>query len=200
MNERVGTILGRVRRKLKTFKQDNLEDPDLLDAGNEIQDDIFNRADIERKFDIALVGGQESYDLADEETFEYLNLMLSWEGQWEFVPNSEWEKYKLVEGLEVPYYFTIFGRKLYIAPIPTASWVASDTPVIEVWGRQKKTLVPMDENTDPELPSIFDNAITLGICKEYDKVFLGEYLMVVEDTISTYNNKKLGILTPDADW
>lgn len=200
MTERIGMILGSVRRKLKNYKQEGLEDPDLLDAGNRIQDDIFMKADIDRKFDIALVGGQEAYDMADEDTFEIDNKMNSWEEGMEFVPKIEWETYRLVTGMTYPYYLTIFARHLYVAPIPEAAWVASDSPIITLWGKQKKTIVPMDENTDPEVPTIFDNAIIAGICKEYESVFLGEYLMYLNDAKDTYNNSKLGILTPDAQW
>jgi len=200
MTERIGSIIGSVRRKLKNYKQEGLEDQDLLDAGTRIQDDIFLKAEIDRKFDIALVGDQEAYDMADEDTFEIDNKMNSWEESMEFVARSEWETYRQVTGLSYPYYLTIFARHLYVAPIPTSAWVASDTPIITLWGKQKKTMVPMDENTDPELPTIFDNAIIAGICKEFELIFLGEYIMYLNDAKDTYNNSKLGILTPDAEW
>lgn len=200
MTERIGMILGSVRRKLKKFNQEGMEDQDLLDAGNRIQDDIFLKADIDRKFDIALVGEQEAYDMADEDTFEISNKMNSWEEDMEFVPQSQWNTYRLVTGLSYPYYLTIFARQLYVAPIPTSAWVASDSPIITLWGKQKKTIVPMDENTDPELPTIFDNAIIAGICKEYESVFLGEYIMYLNDAKDTYNNPKLGMEPPDAQW
>jgi hypothetical protein len=199
MTLRIATILGRVRRKLISYNQSKIEDEDILDAGNEIQDDILLEADIERKFDIALVGEQEKYPLADESTFEILNTILSWTGAVQFVPNSEWNYYRTDTG-NFPCWFTIFGQELHIAPIPTSAWVASDIPIIECWGRQKKTIVPIDENTDPELPDIFDNALVLGICKEFDEKYLDDYLDAREKAITAYNNKKLGIQPPECEW
>jgi hypothetical protein len=199
MTLRIGTILGRVRRKLKNLNQADIQDEDLLDSGNEVQDDIFLEADVERKFDLALVGEQEKYQLADESTFEILNIIVSWEGDTRFVPNSEWSKYRQATAT-YPYWLTIFGQELHISPLPTSAWVASDNPIMEFWGRQKKTIVPMDENTDPELPDIFDNAIVLGICKEYDEKYLDDYLDAREKAITAHNNKKLGIEPPECEW
>lgn len=199
MTHRVGTILGRVRRKLKELNQADIQDEDLLDSGNEVQDDIFLEGDIERKFDIALVGDQEKYPLANEATFEILNIIISWRGATKFVPNNEWNKYRKATG-SYPYWLTIFGQELHIAPIPTSAWVSTDTPIMEFWGRQKKVIVPMDEQTDPELPDIFDNAIVLGICKEYDEKFLDDYLDAREKAITAYFNKKLGIQPPECEW
>jgi len=200
MTHRIGTILGRVRRKLQTMNQSlAVEDPDLLDAANEIQDEILLKADIERKFDIALVGDQETYPLADESTFELLNTIVSWEGCTEFVPNSELNQYRKATA-DYPYWLTIFGQELHIAPIPTGAWVASDNPIIQFWGRQKKTIVPIDEQTDPELPDIFDNALVEGICKQFDLVFLAAYIEARDEAITTYANKKLGIQPPTCEW
>lgn len=202
MTERIGTILGRVRRKLKVFHQgENFEDPDLLDAGNEVQDKIFLEADIDRKFEIALEGDKETYDLADSETFEISTMIQSWnEATWEFVPSSEWDKYRDTDAYSYPHYFTIFGRELHVSPIPNAAWVSENSPIITVWGKQKKTIVPMDENTDPELPDIFDNAIVSGICVEFDLVYLGGYYESLNAAITTYNNGKQGIVNPDCEW
>lgn len=199
MTDRVGEIIGRIRRKLKTYKQTSLEDPDILDALNEISDEIFMYADIETKITVTLVGDQEEYDFAAVEAFEVLNTMPSWEEGWQFVPNSEWEIYKQAEG-SYPYYMTIFDQALHLAPIPTTDWVTEDAPTIEFWGHQKKRLTAITESVDPELPDIFDRALVFGVCKEYDERFMGDYLAAREEAITTYQNKKLGIQPPDPEW
>jgi len=204
MTDRMGLILGRVRRKLKTLNQNTVEDDELIDAGNEKQEEILQRADIETKFEVTLVGGQETYEIMDDNTFEIVTTILSWtpetEAFYEWVPYAEWDKYRDNDSLSYPYYFSIFGQNLHVSPKPTAAWVASDTPTIEFSGRLKKPIEPMDEDTDPELPVIFDNALVLGIVSEFMPEVKPEYYAALDLAIETYNNKKLGIVTPDCDW
>lgn len=190
MLERNENIFSRVKKKVGP--QINL---DLFDAANVVQNEIFATGDIERSFEIILKKDKEAYDFIKEECLVIIKLLPGWSGgKIEWIPNTKWDEYRGLTGNH-PVAATIFGRKLYLAPIPINS---NDT--IEIWGYQTKINVKMDKDVSPELDETFDDALMWGICTQFEPSFFEKYQMELGKQLNNLNLKKQDLADPEWTW
>lgn len=195
MNSRNELILSRVRLRTKQANQNNLEDGDLLDIANEIQDEIFSEAKIKKEFQILLKLNQGKYDFAAENCLDISKVSNNWKGyQLTRVSNSVWDGYKDLGG-SMPEYYTIFGQTLLVAPIPKIN-----NGIITFWGEQLKTIILMDDDVPPEIPELFDAALTYGIISRIIPDFEAKYVSLLRTAIERYENKSVSLLTPECEW
>lgn len=164
MNDRNKEILTDIRRNLNQLSQQTLRDGQLFNDCNRIQKRImFVTHCIERQFKIVLKPGKEDYDILNEKIIKINKWFTSWDYDILYKDNYEWEKYRQLSGTR-PEYMTIFGGKIYFSPIPTLS---GDT--VSIWANQIGVITPMDNDTEPELQEICDEALVYGVCQLYDK-------------------------------
>ena len=194
MNSRNELLLSRVRLILSRVNQASVEDELLFDAATIVQDEMFIEASIERKFDIIIKPGKDKYSFADEHTLDINRIGLNWQGVFEVVENSQWNKYEEVTGPH-PAYGTIFAQELHIVPLPTLN-----NDIITIWGEQLKTINQVSENVPPELPQLFDTALLYGICAHYHADFTNKHLDLLAKAITRYENKLYTLPVPNADW
>lgn len=194
MNKRNELLLSRVRLILKRENQDAVEDGDLFDAATIVQDEMFLTASIEKQFNIVIKPGESQYSIADEHTLDINRIGLNWQGRFEIVENSEWNKYEAVTGAH-PMYGTIFAQELHIVPKPTLN-----NDILTIWGEQLKTITAISDNVPPELPELFDTSLLYGICAHYNTDFTNKHLDLLDKAITRYENKLYTLPVPTADW
>ena len=194
MNKRNELLLSRARLILRKNNQKAIENDELFDIATIVQDDIFLSASIENSFQIIIKPGKDIYAIADESTLNINRININWEGRFELVENSEWNKYKNTTGAH-PAFGTIFAQELHIVPKPTLN-----NDIITIWGEQIKTITPISENVPPELPILFDNALLFGIISHLIVDYSPKYLDVLDKAIERYENKTYTLPVPDASW
>lgn len=190
MLERNENIFSRVKKRVGS--KTNL---DLFDAANLVQNEIFASGDIERSFEIILIEGKEDYDFIDQECLIIIKVLPSWSGgkiYWQ--PNTKWDEYRGLTG-NYPDAATIFGRKLYLSPIP----IASDDK-LEIWGYQTKLNEKMDKDNPPELSETFDDALMWGICSQFDASHIEKYHYELGRQLGNLNLKKQSLADPEWTW
>lgn len=193
MNDRINLLYYRVRRLLKQFNQNHLEDDEILDLANKVQDDIFINCSIEKTFRIVLKKGITNYDFADESALNIKRITPSWTGSLTRVAAIKWNDYKDVQ-CGLPTYFAFVGPEF------VTNNVLQDNLFVEFLAEQVKGIIPIDENTPPELPEIFDTALVYGILAELTPDAEVKYLDARNTAESRFNNVSNDILTPECEW
>lgn len=195
MNSRNELILSRVRLRTKQANQNDLEDGELLDIANEIQDEIFSEAKIKKEVNILLKLNKDKYDFAAESCLNISKVSNNWQGfPLKRVSNAVWDNFKDASG-SMPYFYTIFGQLLYVAPTPKIN-----NGVLTFWGEQLKTINLMDEDVEPEIPELFDAALTYGIISRLIPDYEAKYVSLLRTAIERYENKSVSLLTPECEW
>lgn len=193
INDRNALILSRVRQGLKQFNQNRLEDDEIYDLANQVQDDIFGTCDIPKEFKIILKKGQTDYDFTDESALSILKVTPSWSGTLERVKFIEWDNYKDIQ-TGLPVYYTILGQTLKI------SKPMLDNLFISFAGYQLKTIVPMDDEIIPEIPTVFDNALVYGILAKLTADAEAMYITLRDKASSRFNNPNKNLIPNECSW
>lgn len=168
---------------------------EMFRAANRVQNEIFATGDIERSFEIILEKDVEIYDFIKQECLVIITILPSWEnGKITFRPNTKWAEYRDLTGAH-PDSATIFGRRLYLSPIP----ISSDDK-LEIWGYQTKVNVKMDSDVGPELDETFDDALMWGICTQFNSSYLEKYQFELGRQLNNLNLKKQSIEDPEWTW
>ena len=168
---RVKDITSQVRLNLQQVGVENIQDGEIYRVAKRVVRDLLKELKpLEISFDITLVASQESYDISDEASLDIKALIPSWDERLEFVDNIKYLEITTT-GNTYPVYCTIFSRKMYFRPIPSAN-----DDIVTVWAYQTEPKVDIDEDTPPETPEYLDEAVILGICSKFSrKEFLEEY-------------------------
>lgn len=192
-NPRVLTLMYRVRRLLKQFNQNHLEDDEILDLANKVQDDIFLNHNIEKTFRILLKKNQTRYDFASEAALNIKRISPNWNGTLTRVAANKWDNYKdIQEGY--PLYFTFEGTEF------VTNKVLQDNLYVEFLAEQVKGIVQIEENIPPELPEIFDTALVYGIIAELTPDAEAKYIDARITAANRLNAVSNDILTPECEW
>ena len=170
-DSRVTDIVSQVRLNLQQVGIENIQDGEIHRIAKRIVRDLLKELKpVEISFDITLVEDQEPYDISDEATLDIKALIPSWDERLEFIDNIQYQNVATT-GNSYPVYCTIFNRKMYFRPIPSA-----DGDVVTVWAYQTEPKTDIDKDTPPETPEYLDDAIILGVCSKFNrKEFLEEY-------------------------
>lgn len=195
MDQRVKDILSQVRLNLKEVDVSAIQDEEIYRKANKIQKELLSEFKcVEKDFRIDLLDGVEDYDFYDEQTLDIKSFHPSWEGTLERKRNQDWDA--LSSTGSNPCWVTIFNNKLYFKPIPASN----DNHVI-VWAYQTGLIYAMDADIPPETPDICDEAIILGVCKEYDRQnFIEDYMLERERLRKLFHRKDSLIRTKKSNW
>jgi hypothetical protein len=182
MDSRTAGILGQIRLYLKEISQQNVQNGELLYHCNQAQRQILLETKcIEKDYDIQFSGVQE-YDF--EEFLIIKEIFPSWSGKIDYIKNNEWINYKDLTGGN-PAYCTVFGSKIYFAPVPT-------TGSVKIWAYQSDLETEMEDNVPPEVPKICDRAIVLWVTAQYRPELIAEYdkqIKLIKSNLHTKTNK-----------
>lgn len=163
-NARVTDICSQVRLNLGQVGIENIQDGEIHRIAKRVVRDLLRELKpLEISFDVVLVEDQESYDIEDEATLDIKALIPSWDERLEFVDNIRYGEISTT-GNNYPVYCTIFNRKLYFRPIPSA-----DDDIVTVWAYQTEPKTDIDTDTAPETPEYLDEAIILGVCAQFSR-------------------------------
>lgn len=163
-------ILGRIRLKLGTISQQKVQDETIYYLMQQAQQDIIRRTKcLEDSFEILTTKDLEDYDLSWDGILEIKEIFTSWDGNIDFVADNDFSKYRGSTG-PYPRWATIFNRSLYLAPIP-----AADGDKITVWAYKSRSESEISADVDPEIPVELDEALYLGVMKEFDDGFIPKY-------------------------
>lgn len=177
MTDRVNEIISQIRYNIGELSN-AVQKGELYNKINRVQSQIMLRTGcLERNFDIVLKKDVQSYDILPESVLVIDKLFTSWKSDLRYQTN--WAKYKDIAG-QHPFYYTIYADKIYFAPIPV-----NDNEIVTVWGRQIGAVNKVDDETDPEIPSVCDEAIIAGVTAMYNP----DYINVYEQQIKLLNSK-----------
>lgn len=169
---RSSDILSGVRLALQQVGVQNIQDGEIYRQAKSVVRDLLKELKpVEISFDVTLVADTEAYDISDEGTLDIKALIPSWDDSpIAFVDNIKYQDYSTT-GHNYPLVCTVFNRKLYFRPIPSA-----DDDVVTVWAYQTEPKTDIDADTAPETPEYLDDVLIVGICAKFSrKDFLEEY-------------------------
>lgn len=195
MNDRSNKILSQVRLRLGQTSTDDLKNKQIYNIADYIQTDIMlNTECVEKEFTVYTKAQVESYSFADEETLLIKSYETSWNGNLVYKSQSFWNELPTTGGY--PVYYSIFDRKIYFRPFPQR-----DDDIITIKAYQTKTIIRMDDDIEPEIPSYADRCLIFGICSEFlpDR-FLQMYLEL-RNQVAINAHNKIGVpLEGNINW
>ena len=162
-----------IRRRLNKLSKDELSDYEIFDKCNQVQRDIMLRTRCVNYIEeIQTVSGQQTYTL---ENVSLLKAVIPNEGQLVMLGINDISKYAEFDQNGTPKYYVYNGNKIYLAPIPTESLYISFV------GFKLSPSEQMSHDTEPEIPSIYDEALEYGVCSKYDPNYLQLYEKMLDD-------------------
>lgn len=194
--DRSKKIISRVRIRLKAISVTDIQDPEILDFGNEIQTDLMVRLRCtEIAETVTLVDGTGEYDLNNYQA-RIKEIIPSWtDGVVTYVDNAQWREHKDATSSQ-PIYATVFGNQLYLAPDPAESGLT-----LILWIHQKMYTAEMSETVDPETPQFLDLVLETGILSLYiPEKFGAKYEQLIKGYSPTTHQKQNVNYKVSADW
>lgn len=160
MADRSLRIISQVRHNLGQISEDKLKTREIFNRANYIQSEILRETKCNKiEIDIITKSGVGGYDLNNK--FLVMNVV-NWDGiSLKFIKNDVWNEYSDT-GSNSPLWFTVFGNKLLVKPIPL-----SNNKILKVWAYQLEYNIAMDADIDPEIPEYADRCLIYGINAEF---------------------------------
>jgi hypothetical protein len=181
---RNSSILTRVRLRLRQIGLNEIQDGEIWDAINYMQNDIVSRTKcLEKTYSLNMVSGSNSYyfpnsasvyikrmtnatDNANTDTYEMNYVMPA---KWITLVSNASTDANLTD-------FTYFENKVSVYPTPVTS------SVVTCVGYQTCCSYEITSSVEePEIPSIYDNALVYGIISNFDPEFIPMYEKTLSD-------------------
>jgi hypothetical protein len=163
-------ILGRIRLKLGQISPQKVQDEEIYYLMQQAQNAIIKRTKcLEASAEVVTVKDQENYLAPLDGIMEIKNVFTSWGGDVEFVANNDFDRYKGATG-SYPAWATLFNKSLYLAPVPV-----TDGDKITIWAYKSKASTEINKDAEPEIPAELDEALYLGVMKEFDDSYIPKY-------------------------
>lgn len=162
---RSNKLFGQIKRTLrsKKYAEDDFQPTEIYDSLRSAQEQIFARINFERKYSLSLLVNTENYllsSLVNTDGRIYIKDIksfirpASWRYPLEYINSVRWEiEKKRIRHAPQPVIATMFNNSLYLYPAPTAV----DTLVVDAILFLPET--DIDKNTDPELTTVWDEAL-----------------------------------------
>lgn len=195
MDQRIHDIVSEIRSRLSEIHKQNIQNDEIYRKANKIQKELLSELKcVEKEFEVQLLTGVEDYDFYDEQTLDIKSFHPSWEGTLERKRNQDWDS--LSSTGSNPCWVTIFSNKLYFKPVPE-----NNDNTVKVWAYQTGLIYPMDDDIPPEVPDLCDDAIILGVCKEFNREnFIEDYMMERERLRRLFHRKDSIIKVKKSYW
>ena len=162
---RSNKLFGQIKRTLrnKKYPEDAFQPNEIYDSLRSAQEQIFARINFERKYSLSLLANTENYllsSLVNTDGRIYIKDIksfvrpTSWRYPLEYINSVRWEiEKKGIRHAPQPVIATMFNNSLYLYPAPTVA----DTLTVDAILFLPET--DIDKNTDPELTTVWDEAL-----------------------------------------